>query len=289
MQRLFNAAALEGGYYNTAALEGGAYNTAALVGGSDLYDDAAVIGGFALASLASADSPPSASELINFGQQTLLSLPPTVRDTIAKMFNPQSDSAKQKIYAALALLYLLDSLKAITIAPELDLATRKMARQRWVLTQRYLQSLNPEIRTIYTRLLRYIHIPHHCPRACKRMRDRWISTINNRTRPWGRSAAYHGLPQMPSTKKYDAAATWSGDYLGPPMAATPPGSKKKGGKRKRTTTSRAPAAKRARAANYTGWDDPSGWTVDGVIPAWGTPNAAANAAATSNQEHPHND
>ena len=67
MQRLFNAAALEGGYYNTAALEGGAYNTAALVGGSDLYDDAAVIGGFALASLASEDSPPTASEFSDFG------------------------------------------------------------------------------------------------------------------------------------------------------------------------------------------------------------------------------
>ena len=203
MQRLFNAAALEGGYYNTAALEGGAYNTAALVGGSDLYDDAAVIGGFALASLASADSPPSAPELINFGQKTLLSLPPTVRDTIAKMFDPKTTSDKQNIYAALALLYLLDSLKAISVAPELDLATRKMARQRWVITQKYLQGLSAEIRTIYTRLLRYIHIPHHCPRACKRMRDRWIASINNRSRPWGRSAAYHGLPQMPSTKKYE--------------------------------------------------------------------------------------
>ena len=218
MPKLFNAAALEGGYYNTAALEGGAYNTAALVGGSDFYNDAAIIGGFALATLATADAPPDTKELIAFGAKTMASLPPSVRDTIGKMFAPTNETQKMKIYAALALLYLLDSLKAISIAPEMDLAARNMARQRWVITQRYLQGLSQDVRTIYNRLLRYIHIPHHCPRSCKCMRDRWMSVINSRSRAWGRSSALRALPQMPSTKKYNASPEWNGPYVGPPAA-----------------------------------------------------------------------
>lgn len=249
MQRLFNAAALEGGYYNTAALEGGDYNTAALVGGSEFYDDAAVIGGFALAELASGDSQPGAGDLIKFGYRTMKSLPVTVQDTIQKMFQPASDDAKKKIYGALALLYVLDSLKAISIAPELDLEVRKMARQRWVLMQRYLQGLSDEMRTIYTRLLRYIHIPHHGPRACKRMKDRWLSTINSRNRAWGRSRAYGALPQMPSTVKYATDASWKGPYVGPPVT---------GKKRTRSATKKAPAKKKARTTtHYTGWTDPT--------------------------------
>lgn len=271
MQKLFNAAALEGGYYNTAALEGGAYNTAALVGGgSDFYDDAAVIGGFALATLATADAPPSTKDLINFGAKTLASLPPTVRDTIAKMFAPKTETDKMKIYAALALLYLLDSLKAISIAPEMDLPARNMARQRWVIVQRYLQSLSEEVRRIYNRLLRYIHIPHHCPRSCKCMRDRWLSVINSRSRNWGRSSALRALPPMPSTVKYNTSPSWSGPYVGPPTRT-----KTTATKRTRATKKRAPAAKRPRAAAYTGWDDPSNWDTSNVIPAFGvTPNFA---------------
>lgn len=280
MQNLFNAAALEGGFYNTAALEGGMYNTAALEGGSELYDDAAVIGGFALSSLATSNSPPTIRQLVDFGQKTLVSLPPTVRDTISKMFNPKTQSDKRNIYAAIALLYLLDSLKAITIAPELDLAARQMARQRWILTQRYLQSWPAEMRHIYTRLLRYIHIPHHCPRSCKRMRDRWIASIDNRNRAWGRSTAYKGFSSMPSAKTYPSTATWSGPYLGKPMAANPPGGKKfLARKRKASLTS--PAAKRRKEATYTGWDDPTSWDVGNFIPEFGTPTPNISATTTT--------
>lgn len=257
MQRLFNAASLEGGYFNTAAVDGGAYNTAALEGGSDLYDDAAVLGGFALSQLARSDTYPTTRELINVGYTTLSSLPPTVRDTIAKMFSPQTDLDKKNIYMAISLLYLLDSLKAIAVAPEINLTERNMARQRWVLMQRFLQSLSTDIKTIYNRLLRYIHIPHHCPRNCKRMRDRWMSVINSRTRPWGRSSALRALPSMPSTKKYDPNPTWSGPYLGPPA---PTVVRKRG--RSKTKSKSSPAAKKPRAPKYTGWTEPT-WPAEG--------------------------
>lgn len=263
MQRLFNAASLEGGYFNTAAVDGGAYNTAALEGGSELYDDAAVLGGFALSKLATSDTIPSTQDLINVGYTTLSSLPPTVRDTIAKMFSPQTEFDKKKIYIAIALLYLLDSLKAMAIAPEIDLKERNMARQRWIITQRYLQSLTDDIKKVYNRLLRYIHIPHHCPRNCRRMRDRWMSVINSRTRPWGRSSALRALPTMPSTKKYPQDPSWSGDYVGPPTSTVV---RKRG--RTATMRKRTPSTKKPRAPTYTGWDDPSSWGVDDAIPTF---------------------
>ena len=206
MENLFNAAALDGGYYNTAALDGGSYNDAALEGGSMTYDDAAVIGGFALAELASASVPPSVGEMTEFGYKTLKSLPPTVRDTIAKMFKPLDVQKKYQIYSALAMLYLLDSLKAISIAPEIDVASRKLARQRWILLQQRLQKSTKEYLNIYTRLLRYIHIPHHGPRVTKAMCNRWRASINNRSIPWGRSKAYHALPPGLSTRKYNVTS-----------------------------------------------------------------------------------
>ena len=266
MQKLFNAAALEGGYYNTAALEGGAYNTAALVGGSDLYDDAAVIGGFALATLATKDTAPTASELAAFGHQTLASLPPTVRDTIAKMFDPKTDKQKVEIYSALALLYLLDSLKAISIAPEIDIQARNMARQRWVIVQNFLQnSVTDDIRHVYARLLRYIHIPHQCPRATKAMRNRWLAAINNRTRPWGRSKAFHALPPGLSTKKYTGLSwTTPSDAIPSVRPIKAKGGKKRSTKRK---TAAKPPAKKPRPGAYDSvWvgDDPE----PGGDPLW---------------------
>lgn len=228
MQKLFNAAALEGGYYNTAALEGGAYNEAALVGGSDIYNDAAIIGGFALAELATSDTPPTLPELSMFGIKTFRSLPPTVRDTIYKMFNPKTEEEQLIMYGALALLYLLDSLKALSIAPEVDLPTRNLARQRWAIAQHVLQAASPRLRRTYNRLLRYIHIPHSAPRSCQYMKKKWLAAINSRTRPWGRSSAWRALPRMPSTTGYDPNVTWEGPYIAP--EPTPSRKRKRGTK-----------------------------------------------------------
>lgn len=258
MQRLFNIAALEGGYYNTAALDGGAYNTAALEGGSELYDDAALIGGFALASLATADAPPSDRQLINFGSQTMNSLPPTVRDTIAKIFQPKTEQAKMQIYAALAMLYLLDSLKALSVAPEMDFDIRRMARQRWVIMQRYLQSLSGEIRTAYNRLLRYLHIPYHGSLSRKRMAQHWMKSLNNRTNPWGHSSVHLAFPHMPSTRKFPKDISWQGPYSGPNVKDVI--AKTSGKKRKK------PSKKSyKRPASYSGWADPSSWDISTVM------------------------
>lgn len=258
MQNLFNAAALEGGYYNTAALEGGMYNGAALLGGGPVYNNAAIIGGFALAKLATSETEPSPKEMIKFGAEVLKSLPPTVRDTIAKMFNPKTDTEFKRIYGCLALLYLLDSLKAISIAPEMDLTSRNMARQRWVLTQRYLQQLSDDDKHVYNRLLRYIHIPHYGPKACKAMRDRWLNAINNRSRPWGRSKAFHALPHMTPTTRWATTEqlNWDSAYSAP----TPyPRAGKKAKAKKRKAKSSKKSTKRARTEV---WVDPYYTDVD---------------------------
>lgn len=255
MENLFNAAALDGGYYNTAALDGGSYNDAALEGGSVIYDDAAVIGGFALAELASAPNPPSMGQTANFGYKTLKSLPPTVRDTIAKMFHPLTDEKKYQIYIAIAMLYLLDSLKAISVAPELDVAARNLARQRWILVQKKLQQCSEKFLNVYARLLRYIHIPHHGPRVTKAMYNRWRASINNRSIPWGRSRAYHALPPGLSTRKYNVTS-WSTPANIPSVRV----SKKEAAaakKRKATKSSGAPAAKKKRVGNSDAL-----WTFD---------------------------
>ncbi len=287
MQRLFNVAALEGGYYNTAALDGGAYNTAALEGGSDLYDDAALVGGFALASLATADAPPSDRQLIDFGSQTMNSLPPTVRDTIAKIFQPKTNEAKMQIYAGLAMLYLLDSLKALSVAPEVDFSVRKMARQRWVIMQRYLHTLSREIQSAYNRLLRYMHIPYHGPLSRKRMAQHWLRSLNNRSNPWGHSSVHLAFPRMPSARAYPANPSWTGPYVGPPVRDII--SKPTGKKRKRSGKKKS----YKKPASYTGWADPSSWDITQVMappappqgaplpPTEPAPNPPAAAATTA--------
>lgn len=245
MQNLFNAAALNGGYYNTAALDGGMYNTAALEGGSELYDEAAVVGGFALAELANAETAPGDEALEEFGRKTLLTLPPTVRDTIAKMFNPRTDEAKKQIYYGMALLYVLDSLKAISIAPEMDIPARNLARQRWIIMQKKLQSSSTDQKHAYTRLLRYIHIPHHSPRACKCMRDRWLRSVNNRNLKWGRSRAFHALPHGLSTVKYG-----KDDLSWTDFSSDIPSVRKRRGKKRSAKTSETPPSKKRKSGRY---------------------------------------
>lgn len=271
MQNLFNAAALNGGYYNTAALdggmyntaalEGGLYNTAALEGGSELYDEAAVVGGFALAKLATSDSAPNEQDLVQFGYETLKTLPPSVRDTIAKMFDPKSKEDLRRIYIGMALLYLLDSLKAISIAPEMDITAKNIARQRWLIVKAYLQRQPEDQQRAYIRLLRYIHIPHHSPRACKSMRDRWLNSVNNRNLQWGRSRAYHALPRGLSTVKYGKPGLeWN------QLDKDIPSVRKRKGKKRSAKTSAASSPKKNKPGRYDErWLSPMGSAEDDIV------------------------
>lgn len=257
-------------FRTASSLTGGATFAAAEFAPDDTYTDAAVIGGFALATLAASEVMPTPQQIVSFGAKTMASLPPTVRDTIYKMFMPATANDRSKIYAALALLYLLDSLKAITIAPEIETVTKQMARQRWVIMQRYLQSLPDEIRHIYTRLLRLIHLPHHCPRSCCMMKRRWLAAINNRSRPWGRSTSLRALPHQPSTKSYAADATWNGPYKGRPM-------RDRAVKKRPATTVKAGPARKKRPY-YDVWSE----EVVDVLPPYGA--AAAEAAVVAKPE-----
>ena len=182
------------------------FNAAAINGGS--YNDAAVLGGWVLARDATKKrtGPLTSADLRATGQKVWNHYPKKTQDNLLawadanwkKIGVASAEKAKKSIVPAIGLLYIMDSLRAMTQSPNVTEHAKKLARQRWLMGHKSLmsQSDSPTMK-VYRAIKPKIHLAVKKSELTPTNVAAWKKAINAKRTKWGKpSQSYSQLPRI---------------------------------------------------------------------------------------------